>query len=300
MRSSYPRLAPLFLGAFRSDHCPLRGGLSRVSAALQRVSRPTLIFVIPEFPQSNSPNLTSPRNKPQARRRMYAFHLRKALATESVTLNGVHASIDCSVVAKERTEWFPKTTRLPRAPNSYPRRRIWQKRWRATASSSSSTICRSRWRFPSCGPAEVIMYANMGFERLIGEAVGAVLGKTWDILPGMAVGSADRNSLSDAIIAEEDYLGVFKIMGPPREYRWTRGPTSSSTKLDRPTYRLVALADIGNRSTTDQEKLEPANPGKGHPASRAAASREEQSPDDHRPHPARSAQPARQPREGAI
>lgn len=106
------------------------------------------------------------------------------------------------------------------------------------------------------GPAETITYANLGFERLIGNPAATILGQTWSILPGTAVGPGGGPPLSDAITGEDDYLGVFQIGSAPDVISVDAWSNVILNDAGTPTYRLVALADIGDRAATEQEKLE--------------------------------------------
>lgn len=106
------------------------------------------------------------------------------------------------------------------------------------------------------GRSETTTYANIAFERLIGEAYGKILGESSKILPGLAATSNDSPPLSEAVTTDEDDLGIFQ-MGNDAHSIWV--DAWSNIILDdagQPTYRLVALADIADRAATDQEKLE--------------------------------------------
>lgn len=105
-------------------------------------------------------------------------------------------------------------------------------------------------------PTETITYANIGFERLIGEAAGIILGKTWDILPGVAVGSNGGPALNEAVTASEDHLGVFQIGKGPEAISVDAWSNVILNDAGAQAYRLVALANIADRAATDQEKLE--------------------------------------------
>ncbi len=105
-------------------------------------------------------------------------------------------------------------------------------------------------------PTETITYANLGFERLMREPASAVLGKTWDVLSGVGVGAAEDKTLSDAITSADDYLGVFRIGNDGEAISVDAWSNIILNEEGAPTYRLVALANIGDRASTDQEKLE--------------------------------------------
>ena len=106
------------------------------------------------------------------------------------------------------------------------------------------------------GSAETITYANLEFERLIGGEAAAILGQTWKILPGIAVGANGQLPLSDAITSKEDYLGVFEMGAGDKTISVDAWSNIILDEAGVPAYRLVALADIGDRVATDQEKLE--------------------------------------------
>jgi len=50
-------------------------------------------------------------------------------------------------------------------------------------------------------PTETITYANRAFENLVGEAAGAIVGRTWDILPGMPTRTDTGLPLHEARLA---------------------------------------------------------------------------------------------------
>lgn len=106
------------------------------------------------------------------------------------------------------------------------------------------------------GPVEAITYVNLGFERLIGQPAGDLLGKTWEVLSGTPVGRVGASELSEAVAGESDYLGVFVVGSDADAVSVDAWSNVILNEEGTPTFRLVALADIGNRSSTDQEKLE--------------------------------------------
>lgn len=105
-------------------------------------------------------------------------------------------------------------------------------------------------------PTETITYANIVFERLIGEAAGKILGESWKILPGLAAPSNDSPPLAEAVTTAEDYLGVFQIGNDVQSVSVDAWSNIILNDAGQPAYRLVALADIADRAATDQEKLE--------------------------------------------
>ncbi len=105
-------------------------------------------------------------------------------------------------------------------------------------------------------PGETITYANLGFERLIGEAARNILGQTWGILPGAAAAPDSDLALSTAVTERDDYLGVFQIGSGDETVSVDAWSNIILNDAGIATYRLVALADVANRAATDQEKLE--------------------------------------------
>jgi PAS domain S-box-containing protein len=105
-------------------------------------------------------------------------------------------------------------------------------------------------------PAETITYANLAFERLIGASAESILGKTWSVLPGVARDADGAPPLSEAVKSDDDYLGVFRIGYDGEAVSVDAWSNIILNEAGTPTYRLVALADTGNRTATEQEKLE--------------------------------------------
>lgn len=105
-------------------------------------------------------------------------------------------------------------------------------------------------------PVETITYVNLAFERITGEISGSIVGQTWEILPGAATGAGNETSLQEAVVGQEDYLGVFTIERSQQPVSVDAWSNVILNDAGSPTYRLVALADIRDRVSTDQEKLE--------------------------------------------
>ncbi|CAN5518073.1 histidine kinase dimerization/phosphoacceptor domain -containing protein [soil metagenome] len=106
-------------------------------------------------------------------------------------------------------------------------------------------------------PSERITYANPEFERLTGLVAWQIEGDAWEVLPGSLVAKDDKRPLSEAIVHAEDYIGTFII---EREEATTVDAWSNIIHDDqgKPTFRLVALAEIGHRPDTEpkgQEKV---------------------------------------------
>lgn len=106
-------------------------------------------------------------------------------------------------------------------------------------------------------PAEHIVYANLEFERLTGQSGSALIGCSWDALPGGATASDDGRRLVDAIAVSDDYIGAFTLdddAGPA-----TSIDAWSNVVLDdggKPVFRLVALAEANPARIGVQGSLE--------------------------------------------
>ncbi|ALL13352.1 sensor histidine kinase [Caulobacter henricii] len=60
-------------------------------------------------------------------------------------------------------------------------------------------------------PDERIVYANIEFERLSGQASADLEGKCWKALLGRSADAEDDGALSDAVLEDQDYIGVFSF-----------------------------------------------------------------------------------------
>jgi PAS domain S-box-containing protein len=92
-------------------------------------------------------------------------------------------------------------------------------------------------------PSERVVYANVEFERLTGEAAAAVQGRSWEFLQGQALGDEERR-LYDAILQDQDYLGIFSIEaagGTQNVNAWSNLIQDDDGNI---VYRLVALGRI--------------------------------------------------------
>ena len=100
-------------------------------------------------------------------------------------------------------------------------------------------------------PSELITYANREFERLTGHPIAEIEGKSWRALPGVAAPLDDDRLLRDAVQADVDYIGEFRI---EQEAGAVVVDAWSNTIEDHdgtPLYRLVALAPTGNERAGD-------------------------------------------------
>jgi PAS domain S-box-containing protein len=102
-------------------------------------------------------------------------------------------------------------------------------------------------------PTESITYANIEFERLIGQSAGRLQGKRWEALPGTATAS-DGRALSEAVTAGDEHIGSFTIVHDGGERIVDAWSNVIQDEDGSPLFRLVALAEIGQRS--DDNELE--------------------------------------------
>ncbi len=103
-------------------------------------------------------------------------------------------------------------------------------------------------------PSERVTYANIEFERLTGQVASSVEGRPWGVLNTIASAAAGRN-LSDAIAADEDYIGAFNLDGEGGPVAVDAWSNIIQDDDGRPMFRLVALAEIAPRDRADLELL---------------------------------------------
>lgn len=106
---------------------------------------------------------------------------------------------------------------------------------------------------------ERIIYANLQFEHLSGMKVADVQGQSWTVLTALCTIEA-KPALCEAIINQEEYIGSYAITAasdPIIVDAWSNTILNDDGK---PTFRLVALAEIkhGDQADTDsiQHKLQ--------------------------------------------
>lgn len=102
---------------------------------------------------------------------------------------------------------------------------------------------------------EKIVYANIEFERLSGKNAKQLVGDGWDQIEGHNV-EPDTPSLGHAIVAGEDYLGVFDVPQPDsgaiRVDAWSN---QIHDEDGTPAFRLVALVAVAQRNEKSIEDL---------------------------------------------
>ena len=92
-------------------------------------------------------------------------------------------------------------------------------------------------------PDERIVYVNLEFERLSGQAAVDILGGPWDRLAGGGAAPNEGRGLGQAVSEERDYLGSFAM---PREGRTITVDAWSNVIVSdggEPVFRLVALIE---------------------------------------------------------
>ncbi|HEX8448541.1 MAG TPA: histidine kinase dimerization/phosphoacceptor domain -containing protein [Allosphingosinicella sp.] len=112
-------------------------------------------------------------------------------------------------------------------------------------------IAVSELRAPEC-----VIYANIEFERLTATSSAQIVGHGWECLPGSGHAEGDSRSLGQAVAGEQEYVGLFRIecSGGAR----TVDAWSNLIQDDEgiPQFRLVALAEAGQRGEAHREELE--------------------------------------------
>ena len=104
-------------------------------------------------------------------------------------------------------------------------------------------------------PREHIVYVNLECERLTGRSAQDLEGRHWRDLSGRAVADDDDRSLSEAILYDQEYVGIFSLDradGRRDAHVWSNVIVNDEGK---PVFRLIAFADASQHSA-DREALE--------------------------------------------
>jgi two-component sensor histidine kinase len=104
-------------------------------------------------------------------------------------------------------------------------------------------------------PSECITYANFEFERLTGQPAASIQGKPWGALPGTAT-AADGRPLSEAVTDGEEHIGSFTIAQGGAELVVDAWSNVIQDEDGTGLFRLVALAEIGQRAADASTDLE--------------------------------------------
>ncbi|MCD6073983.1 MAG: domain S-box protein, partial [Rhodospirillales bacterium] len=89
-------------------------------------------------------------------------------------------------------------------------------------------------------PSDCIVYANIEFERLTGQAAAEFQGKSWEALP-VGIAAVDGRELSQAIVESQEHLGVFAIQHGDTQTAVNAWSNQIHNDDGIPIFRLVAL-----------------------------------------------------------
>ena len=138
-------------------------------------------------------------------------------------------------------------------------------------------------------PSETVTYANLEFERLTGQPVAEIQGKSWRALPGIAASAGDDRMLRDAVKDDAEYIGQFTIDREAGSVNVDAWSNTIEDETGKPIFRLLALASVSRagccrtRAVQKHCKTMISSPG-------ASTPRQKQSADDYGLDPVRGAQ----------
>lgn len=112
-------------------------------------------------------------------------------------------------------------------------------------------IAVSELRAPEC-----VVYANLEFERLSGMRSAEIVGRGWDSLPGQGHAEGDPRRLGEAVVGEQEYVGIFQIESAGGARTVDAWSNLIQDEDGAPRFRLVALAEAGQRSEAHQQELQ--------------------------------------------
>lgn len=109
-------------------------------------------------------------------------------------------------------------------------------------------------------PVERIVYANAEFERLSGQTAADLEGKPWTALLGRAANAEDDGALSEALVRDQDYIGVYSFahsQGGEAVDAWSN---IIQDQAGQPVFRMLALVGAtsrdADRSAFEQQILD--------------------------------------------
>jgi two-component sensor histidine kinase len=105
-------------------------------------------------------------------------------------------------------------------------------------------------------PAERVIYANIEFERLTGQANANILEGRWDRLPGEDADPRETRALGSAVAEERDYLGSFTIPHGDETIIVDAWSNVIDDEDGTPAFRLVALVETGMRDPAAVDDLQ--------------------------------------------
>ncbi|MDR7114279.1 histidine kinase dimerization/phosphoacceptor domain -containing protein [Caulobacter sp. BE254] len=97
-------------------------------------------------------------------------------------------------------------------------------------------------------PVERIVYANIEFERLSGQAAADLEGATWSVLSGEAVAEGGK-ALSGAIVDDQDYIGAFSFAHDDGQQAVDAWSNVIQDDAGQPVFRMLALVGAAPRDT---------------------------------------------------
>jgi len=102
-------------------------------------------------------------------------------------------------------------------------------------------------------PAEKVVFVNAEFERLAGHGPDLLAGGSWDRVRGEAA-AADAAPLAEAVVKEQDYVGVFTLPGDGQALAVDAWSNVIQDEKGAPVFRLVALVEstVLSSSTLDE------------------------------------------------
>lgn len=106
-------------------------------------------------------------------------------------------------------------------------------------------------------PSEIVTYANLEFQRLIGRTALEIEGKSWRALPGIASADGDERLLRDAVRDDSEYIGVFTIDREAGAINVDVWSNTIEDEVGQPIYRLVLWVVLLNRLITKTLKQWP-------------------------------------------
>ncbi len=105
-------------------------------------------------------------------------------------------------------------------------------------------------------PVERVIYANLEFEALSGQAGATIMGAGWDLLLGEAEAPDDRRTLAIAIRDGLDYLGAFSMPHGTGGLMVDAWSNVISDDAGRPAFRLLALVEAARPPSPAEEMAE--------------------------------------------
>jgi len=91
--------------------------------------------------------------------------------------------------------------------------------------------------------SECIVYANLQFERLIGQDSATIVGGLWDRLPGESVAPDDARAMGHVITEDRDYIGAFSLTHGEEAVTVDAWSNIIEDDDGQPAFRLVALVE---------------------------------------------------------